>query len=101
MAALKERPLAARSASGRVRVVLSGIRRGPAAGDARDGEAAPALVAYAAGHPAQLRAGSERESPGRKPAHQVRPLATSSLDHAELVKTPFSRITPFEKIPHA
>lgn len=40
-------------------------------------------------------------SPGRKPAPKVRPLATSSLDHAELLKTYSSRRTPFEKIPHA
>ena len=86
---------------GRVRVVLRGIVCGPAAGDARDGEATPALAAYAAGHPARLRAGSERESPGRKPAHQVRPLVTSSLDHAKLLKTPSSRRTPSEQIPHA
>lgn len=41
-----------------VGLALGGTRRGPAAGDARDGEAAPALAAYAAGQP--------RPTPGRQ-----------------------------------
>ena len=63
------------------------IDRSPAAGDAWDGAAAPALAASAAGHPARLRAGHERESHGRKPAHQVSPLATFSQRHAKLMRT--------------
>ena len=41
------------------------ICHGPAAGDERDGAAAPALAASAAGHPARLRTGHGRESHGR------------------------------------
>jgi hypothetical protein len=48
---------------------------------------AAALAASAAGHLTRLRVGSGRD-PRRKPAPKVRPLTTSSLDHAKLVRTP-------------
>ena len=50
--------------AGRDGITFCGIRRGPAAGDARESAAAPALAASAAGHPCRLRAGHGRQSHG-------------------------------------
>lgn len=66
----------------------------PAAGDERDGAAAPALAASAAGHSARLRAANRRESHGRKPAHHVSPLATFSQHHAKLLRTHSTKERP-------
>jgi hypothetical protein len=70
------------------------------AGAGGAGGAAPARPAPAAGHPARLRTGHGRESHGRKPAHQVSPLATFSQRHAKLMRTHSSERTPLDKKPH-
>ena len=80
--------------AGRVGVVVGGVRRGPAARDARDGRLLRLWRPPQPDHPVRLRSGKGCESHGRKPAHQVSPLATCSQRHAKLTRTHFSVRTP-------